>query len=294
MGEARPRVSIGVPVYNGERFIRETLDSILNQTFTDWELIVCDNASTDGTAAICHEYVRGDARIRYVRNDVNLGSARNFNRTLELSRGEYFKSANADDLCAPELVEKCVAILDARPEVVLCYARSVLIDERGRPLQPYDDGLDLRQPGVADRFRGAIERVQKVNVLQGVVRADALRKTGKLGAYRGSDIVLAAEIALYGQIYEIPDRLFFRRIHPGAFSSLGLAEHEQEFVNPGGRQVSGYYSRHFMEYLRAVWRAPIEWAERIRLISWLLRRVIMARAELWREMIRAVGGVLHR
>jgi glycosyltransferase involved in cell wall biosynthesis len=283
-----------VPVYNGERFLRETLDSLVRQTFKDCEIIVSDNASTDGTAEICKTYARADGRIRYVKNDINLGSARNFNQTLDLARGDYFKSASADDLCEPDLVEKCVSVLDTMPEVVLCYARSVLIDERGTPIRPYDDNLNLREASAAERFRKAIERVRMVNVLQGVVRTAALRKTGKLGTYRGSDMVLAPEIALYGQIYELPERLFFRRIHPGAFSSLGSAEHEQEFVNPGVRQASGYYARHFREYVQAVWRAPLERGDRIRLLSWILRRAIAARGELWRETLASLAAVLRQ
>ena len=80
-----PRVSVGVPVYNGERFIRQTLDSLVDQSFKDLEIVISDNASTDGTAAICEEYARRDDRIRYVRNERNVGLAKNFNRVVERS-----------------------------------------------------------------------------------------------------------------------------------------------------------------------------------------------------------------
>lgn len=286
---AVPRVSIGVPVYNGERFLAATLESLLKQTFTDWEIIVCDNASTDRTAEICREYSRRDARIRYSRNESNIGSARNLNRTLELARAPYFKSANADDLCAPELVEKCVAVLDAHPEVVLSYGRATLIDADGRALRPYDEGLDLRQAGACERFRLAVDHARMVNILQGVMRTDVLRSTGRLGAYIGSDVVLVAELALHGQIYELPERLFFRRIHPGAFSSLHSEQLEQEFVDPRRRgRASLHYGRHFVEYVRAVRRAPLIPAEKLRLTAWILRRAISVRQVLYREVVDAV------
>ena len=96
-----PRVSLGFPVYNGERYLAAALDSLLGQTFRDLEVVICDNASTDRTAELCAAYAARDARVRYHRNPTNLGAAPNFNRTFELSRGEYFKWAAHDDVCAP-------------------------------------------------------------------------------------------------------------------------------------------------------------------------------------------------
>lgn len=292
---AVPRVSIGVPVYNGERYIAETLDSLLKQTFEDWELIISDNASSDRTFDICQEYARRDSRIRYTRNEKNIGSARNFNRTLDLSRGRYFKSANADDLCLPDLVEKCVAVLDANPDVALCYGRATLIDENGRTLRQYEDGLHLEPASATARFRLAVERARMVNILQGVMRADVLRKTGRLGSYVGSDVVLVAELALYGRIHELPDWLFFRRIHATAFSSLGSQELKQEFVNPGrGGGARAHYWRHFVEYLRAIWRAPLPAPEKLQLTTWMLRRAVWARDVLYREAVDAARDKLRR
>ena len=102
-----PQVSIGMPVFNGEKFICEALDSLLAQTFTDFELIISDNASTDGTEAICGEYAAKDSRIRYVRQAENLGPAANFKYVLDVAVGEYFMWAAADDLWAPNFIDKC-------------------------------------------------------------------------------------------------------------------------------------------------------------------------------------------
>ena len=106
-----PQVSIGMPVYNGEKFIREALDSLLAQTFTDFELIISDNASMDGTEAICREYAERDQRIRYVRQAENRGPAANFRFVLDEAVGEYFMWAAADDVWTSRFIENCSQML---------------------------------------------------------------------------------------------------------------------------------------------------------------------------------------
>jgi glycosyltransferase involved in cell wall biosynthesis len=106
-----PRLAIGLPVHNGERYVSQAIDSLLGQTFTDFTLIVSDNGSTDATEEICRAYARRDARIRYHRSDENRGAAWNFNRVFELADSPYFKWAAYDDLCAPHFVERCIEFL---------------------------------------------------------------------------------------------------------------------------------------------------------------------------------------
>ena len=119
MGQGCPRVTVGVPVFNGELFVAETLNSLLKQTFSDLEIVISDNASTDRTQEICRAYAARDWRVRYYRNDVNRGAAWNHNRVFELARGEFFKWSAADDLCAPEFLTLCVAALDRDPAAVM-------------------------------------------------------------------------------------------------------------------------------------------------------------------------------
>lgn len=277
-----PRVSIGVPVYNGERFLSQTLDSLVAQTFRDFEVILSDNASTDATARICHEYVEKDPRFRYVCNPHNIGSTRNFNQTVALATAPYFKSANADDLCEPELVAQCVAVLDTHPEVVLCYGRATLIDETGQRRAPYDDNLNVRQSRATDRFWAVWKQLRMMNILQGVMRTEALRRTGLLGPYIGSDMVLAAELSLYGQFFELPDRLFHRRIHAGAFSSQTSTASQQSFVNPQRRARHTFYRwRHHFEHYRAVLRSPLPATDKARLVAGLTRLGLLH----WRALL---------
>jgi len=218
MNNRRPRVSIGLPVYNGERFLGKALDSLLAQTYSDFELIVSDNASTDGTADICHRYAQQDRRIRYCRNTENIGAGRNFNRVFELSSGEYFKWASADDLCRPEHLARCLDVLDNDDAVVLAYPKASFIDENGRLLNIDDPGWDLRSQAAHERLRFAISACHWVNALDGLIRARALAKTRLMPSYSGGDYRLLAELSLEGKFVEIPERFFLRRIHSGASS----------------------------------------------------------------------------
>jgi glycosyltransferase involved in cell wall biosynthesis len=131
MTRTTPRVSLGMPVYNGEAYLEEALRSLLGQTFEDFELIISDNASTDRTRSICLDYAAHDRRIRFLRNEINVGFCRNQNRVIESSTGEYFLLTHHDDVRAPNYLERTVAVMDADPSIVVCYTKTRDIDERG-------------------------------------------------------------------------------------------------------------------------------------------------------------------
>jgi glycosyltransferase involved in cell wall biosynthesis len=114
-----PKVSVCIPVYNREDFIAEAIESVLSQTFTDFELIITDNCSTDKTPQIVQSYAQEDRRIIYFRNEHNLGICSSMNRALLLSRGEYIKFLFSDDKLAPECLEVFVEKMDKHPEVSL-------------------------------------------------------------------------------------------------------------------------------------------------------------------------------
>ena len=148
----KPRVTIGVPVYNGQKYIGATLDSLVAQTYSNIEIIVTDNCSTDATPQIVQSCAERDPRIKYVRNVVNLGPARNYNASLKMAHGEYFKWCSSDDVCAPEFVEKCVEVLEADSSVVMAYPRTSVIDTEGRVLGPYHYEIDFDDPEPYLRF----------------------------------------------------------------------------------------------------------------------------------------------
>jgi glycosyltransferase involved in cell wall biosynthesis len=234
-----PRVSIGLPVHNGEMWLAESVDSILSQTFTDFELIICDNASTDGTEAICRHYAELDPRVRYVRNAENIGGMRNANLSFQLARGEYFRWAACDDRCAPTLLGRLVEELDERPEVVVAVSPSISIDSRGDRLPNFyvgkaegkflslgrhdpvlmTDACGVRHPteGTAARpsrrFREVILTRGPSEASYGLIRSDLLRRSCLQQPYTGSDLVLLGDLALRGPFRVIDEPLFFKRWH---------------------------------------------------------------------------------
>jgi glycosyltransferase involved in cell wall biosynthesis len=292
---ASPRVTIGVPVLNGEAHLATALESLLGQTFGDFELIISDNHSTDATETICRDYASRDRRIRFYRNDRNLGASSNFNRVFALARGRYFKWASANDVHAPEYLARCVEVLDRRPEVVLCYPKTALIDERGEMIRTFEDNLDLPWTEPKRRFREYLERVRLCNAVFGLIRPEVLRRTPRLGNYPGSDVVLMAELSLYGQFFEVPERLFFRRQERANVIRDQSVENWQEFFDPQTRgRLFLRTWRHQYEYVRAVLRAPLPFGERAQLLSYLGRLCVTHRGTLARELAAAVRTVAAR
>ena len=211
---AAPRLSIGLPVFNGELFLRQALDSLLNQTYRDFELIIVDNASTDATGSLCEEYAARDPRVRYVRQPENVGAAENFNTAFRLGRGELFKWAAHDDTLAPDFLERCIAVLDEQPDVVLAYSRVAQIDSHGEVIGAYDYPMRVDSPDPLVRFHDLVLTNHFCVAGFGVIRRAGPGKTPLIAKYVGSDRVLLAELALHGRLVEIPEYLFFRRDHP--------------------------------------------------------------------------------
>jgi len=211
----RPRVSIGMPLYNAERYLDQAFTSLLAQDYPDFEIVVCDNASTDRTWEICQRYAAMDPRIRLYRNEVNRGAAYNYNRVVELARGELFRWAAYDDWCAPELISQCVAALDAGgPAVVLAYPQTQLIDEHGTVVGRYPDRMHLPHARPWRRVAQVANRFTLCNPVFGVIRTDVLRRTGLIRPWPSSDVTLLVELAALGRFHEVPAPLFHRRIHP--------------------------------------------------------------------------------
>ena len=237
MSDKTPRLSIGLPVYNGQRFIRATLDALLAQTFSDFELVICDNCSTDNTEQICRDYARRDPRVRYFRNERNLGPAPNYNRCFAHARGELFKWSAADDTIAPDFLAKCVAELDRDPSLAGCYTRTTEIDADGTRLYDHETVLDLDSPSVLVRLRSYTfvnHRHHAAPELWAVWRADVLRRWTPLkGSFPSADRLVILRAALHGPVKRIEEHLFFNRSH-GQRSQTYL---DKMKVRPGSRLV---------------------------------------------------------
>jgi len=203
-----------LPVHNGERYVGAAIDAIRSQTFTDFELIISDNASTDRTREICESHAAADNRITVVRSATNAGAAANFEKVFALARGEYFKWAAHDDLIAPEWLSRCVEVLDEDPTTVLCQTGVLEIDEDGRVVREIRPEL----PSVAStdpitRFADLVLIDHVCLDVFGLIRSRALRETPRLAGYIASDRVLLAELGLQGRFRQVPDRLFSVRDH---------------------------------------------------------------------------------
>uniref|UniRef100_UPI000A3C8073 glycosyltransferase family 2 protein n=1 Tax=Streptomyces africanus TaxID=231024 RepID=UPI000A3C8073 len=209
----RPRLSIGLPVYNGEEYLAESLDALLGQTYEDFELVVSDNASTDGTEDICRKYAVQDSRIRYLRLPRNIGATPNHNRVFAECRGELFKWASHDDLYARDLLRRCVEALDEQPDVILAHADQAVIDADGQVKVPYAYTLATDSPHAPERFRSLLFEPGGDD-FYGVIRADVLRRVKPMDSYHHADRTFVAEITLHGRFHQVPELLYFRRDHP--------------------------------------------------------------------------------
>ena len=271
MADTRPTVSIGLAVYNGIDYIREAIDSILAQTYTDFELIISDNASTDGTSDLCRDYAARDPRIRYSRNAENIGGANNENLTFALSRGKYFRWAAHDDMIAPTFLVKTVAVLDATPSVVLCSTMITEIDAEGTALGTVSQTRG-NAPHAPARFADLMRKDHHCEATYGLIRADALRRSGLQQNYTDSDRTLLCELSLYGRFHEVPEPLFFKRYH--AKNMYVNMRARMVWFDPSlrGKAVVPYWMQ-FFDYLRVLRRAPISTGDKARcygsMLNWL-------------------------
>ena len=276
-------VSVGLPVYNGEPYLRECIESILAQDFTDFELIISDNGSTDSTEAICREFAGRDARIRYLRESENRGGAWNFNRLPRLARGEYFRWNHHDDACEPTHLRTCVEALDrVPPSVILALTGTAFIDGRGAVTRCTEEKMDTRGMPPHARYRHVARRMRYGNVLFGLFRLPALLETRLHAPYANSDYVLAGELALLGEFHELPGFLFRRRIHSEMSRKANTTQEEVAVwfdTSNRGRRFHFPELSLIRDQFGAVRRAPIGALEKL-MSLWVVPRFWIRRR--WR------------
>ena len=266
-----PRASIGLPVFNGERYLAPAISSLLAQDYTDFELVIGDNGSTDATEEICREALAADPRVRYLRSSVNRGAAWNFNRVFNASTGGYFRWAAYDDLVAPAHLGRCVEILDVTgPEVALAYTKTAMIDEFGNPAGDYDEGFDASDPRPHVRVARIARHLVRSNVLFGLLRREVMERTNLHGAYPSADWTLIVEWAMQGAFVQAPERLFYRRLHPGMSRTAHARTSDlAEWFQPGsGATARPEFLRLFAEQCAAIGRAPVDVRSRLLAGAW--------------------------
>ena len=224
-----PRISLALPVYNGERFIASAIRSILSQDYRDFELIITDNASNDKTPEICREFAALDSRIRYFRNDRNLGAGPNYNLGFHLSTAEYFKWCSSDDLLTPNFIGACLHVLETNPQVALAYGTTQSIDQEGNEIPLVGSTMpNTRDEDPARRFRNVINRVGTCYEIFGMFRRRQLLLSSLHRPYYGSDRALLVEMSLFGQFVHVPGIVFYNREHPKR--SINIADKKMRAV----------------------------------------------------------------
>ena len=269
------KLTIGVPVFNGERYLAETLRSLLEQSVSDFAVLVSDNGSTDGSADIAARFARDDARVTVQRHGQNRGAAWNYNWLVGATTTEFFKWSGADDLYAPDYVERCLDRMEhdaSRP--VLVYPRTRLIDADGAEIRDYHDGLDLRDLDPRMRLDRLLRNLGLANAVFGLLRTDVLRRTPLIAAYNDSDVVLLLDLCLRGPFVEVPEVLFFRRMHAAqAYQANTTAREVRAWFDPSARgRFLAPRARRFVEAARTIARAPLSASVRLGCGALLLRR----------------------
>lgn len=260
-----PRLTIGLPVYNGEKYIAESLEALLGQSFTDFELIISDNASTDGTGDICRGYERRDSRVRYIRQPRNIGLSPNHNFVAGRARGELFKWASYDDLYARDLLERCVDALDKYPEVVLAHSWTANVDGSGTVTAAYGYPLKTAAARAPERFRSMLFD-NGGDDDYGVIRTEVLRRTAMKDSYHHADRTIIAELSLHGAFYQVPDWLYFRREHGGQSGRVPMrlrcVTMDPRRADRLRHPVVRLYGEYVWGYFSAIRRAPLSGADR--------------------------------
>ena len=276
MMNAVPRLTIGLPVYNGEKYLAESLDALLGQSYEDFELIISDNASTDGTRDICHRYGKQDARIRYVRQPRNIGCAPNHNFVVGQARGEFFKWASDDDLYARDMLGRCIDALEEYPQVVLANSWTALIDSSGAVTKAVEYSVATASPRTPERFRSMMFDGW-FDDIGGVIRTRILHRTSLLGSYHLADRALTTEIGLHGPFYQVPDWLYFRRDHPDRAERAHpgvrkwCANLDPRRANRLRHPTVRLYTEYVWAYVAAIRHAPLSGAERRECYHYLAR-----------------------
>jgi glycosyltransferase involved in cell wall biosynthesis len=256
MTESRvPEISIGIPVYNGADFLGAAIESHLAQTFGDFELVISDNASTDGTEELCRGYAKEDSRVRYIRQPVNIGANANYNEVARLARAPFFRWAADDDVLAPEYLERTYGLLSNDSDAVLCHSFACHIDENGKPLRPAGDGVGfvddlgtyvdgpdpnvatrpMRSPHPHVRFRDVLLHTKWCFEIFGLMRREVLMTTPLHQKFYGTDRVLLAEMALLGTWRVVEEPLWQRRSHSGASNNMSVWQ-KAKWSNPDAKK----------------------------------------------------------
>ena len=290
-----PCISVCLPVYNGESYISAAINSICEQSFADLELIISDNASTDGTQVLCREAMMHDSRIQYFRSDTNRGLAWNFNRAFALATGRYLMWIGHDDLMEPDYLRQCVDGMQQEADALLCFSNANYIDGEGSVLQR----VDLTNPGAAEtpseRFKHILYD-DKCDPICGLMKTEFLRQTRLHAGYADSDRVLLAEMGFRGRFCKIPDYLFSRRFHALQTTTRYSDRWDRTLVfdpSKAGKAVCPWW-REFFDFVVAIRQAPLCHQEQLRAYKYLYWWALFHKPFLYQDLRRGLKSTITR
>ena len=280
-----PSISVGLPVYNGSPYLKELIESVLAQSFGDFELVISDNASEDDTEEVCQYYARGDKRVRYHRNPENIGLIRNYNRVFEISIAPYFKWVAHDDLYGPRYLELCYPRIRDDPSISVSHCETALIDSSGASLtynidlhccvdaangcRWYLDRTECASSGAAPRrFRDVLAYQIMCAPVYGLMHRHLLQVSGLNKSFFGSDKLLLAEMALLGRFSIAPEVMFYKRMHSQMTSLLGGAQ-QSAHIDPNSRNNS-LQAQKLAGYLAMLRRRGLAGPDRIACLYYLM------------------------
>lgn len=289
---SNPKISVGLPVYNGANFLERAIRSILDSDYQDLELIISDNGSTDATESICQAAAAVDSRVRYYRNAENLGASRNYNRTFELARGQYFKWHAHDDECHPAMLRRCIEALETSPQsVVMVYPLGELIDEDGNTITSILDRMALSDPRPHKRLAHLLRTLNMCDGVFGVYKTTYLERTGLIGPFVGADYVLLGELAMLGEIAELDEVLFRLRAHDlRSMQANPTTRDKTAWYDPKAAKrkvVLPNWEQMVWALLQATWRAPLPLGDK------LLCLATVPTVHYWRRF-KTWGGLVKR
>jgi glycosyltransferase involved in cell wall biosynthesis len=271
------QVTVGLPVFNGEPYLAETIESVLGQDHGDFTLIISDNGSTDATEPICRHYAAQDERVSYHRSERNLGAAWNYNRLVQMAESTYFRWQAADDAIRPSFLAECVRVLESSTDVVLCYTPAQYIDADGERLKVMRNPAGYAEGQAAGaRVRSVLRTSTHCFEVFGLIRRSELVKTRLIGSYPGSDLVLLAELAMLGRFVQLSEPLFVHRMH--AHRSVFQYEDRRDLVRwyqPDAVRLTAPQWRLLREHVHAFRALPVPISVRaaaiLEMIPWSVR-----------------------
>jgi glycosyltransferase involved in cell wall biosynthesis len=290
-----PKVIIGLPVYNGEKFLGAAIESHLSQSFTDFDLVISDNGSTDATSEICAAHASKDKRVKYWRSAENRGILWNHRRVFDAvtNPSQYFRWAGADDIMGPGLLQAMVDALNTRPEVVAVMPDTMNIDVRGEIIGSMSRVLDLQSSDVFERAHDVLVANYQHVVAYGLLRASTLRVMRTRPDYIGWDPVFIWELALRGQVVQTAGPVLLRRFHTGSISRVKTVKEMRKWVEPNAK--SGMNFPHWAwayERVRVLFACPLSRRDRLRIGTFLARVTLWQRGALARDVTQAARRTL--